>query len=61
MHVSKQVTDTPGLLVRPDSDRNSMEKLTLAALQFLPTCGLYVIDPTGESGTSVADQVCEIV
>ncbi|EFJ11641.1 hypothetical protein SELMODRAFT_158629 [Selaginella moellendorffii] len=53
---SYQVTDTPGLLNRIDADRNDMEKLTLAALAYLPTAVLYVHDLTGECGTSVQDQ-----
>lgn len=51
-----QVTDTPGLLRRPDEDRNAMERLTLASLEYLPTAVLFVADLTGECGTSVADQ-----
>lgn len=51
-----QVTDTPGLLYRGDDDRNDMEKLTLASLQYLMTSVLFVIDLTGECGTSLSDQ-----
>ncbi|KAK8939148.1 putative tRNA modification GTPase mnmE [Platanthera zijinensis] len=51
-----QVTDTPGLLRRHDDDRNNLEKLTLAALEHLPTAILYVHDLTGECGTSPDDQ-----
>ncbi|GLI65410.1 hypothetical protein VaNZ11_008968 [Volvox africanus] len=51
-----QVTDTPGLLRRPDVQRNRMEQLTLAALGCLDTAILFVIDLTEECGTSVADQ-----
>ncbi|MEW5302207.1 MAG: hypothetical protein WDW36_005010 [Sanguina aurantia] len=51
-----QVTDTPGLLARPDEERNKMEQLTLAALGCLPTSVLFVMDLTEECGTSVADQ-----
>ena len=51
-----QVTDTPGLLNRPDSERNAMERLTLAALEHLPTAVLFVMDLTGECGTSPASQ-----
>ena len=50
------MTDTPGLLNRPDADRNAMERLTLASLQHLPTAVLFVADLTGQCGTSVADQ-----
>ena len=51
-----QVTDTPGLLDRPEGERNAMERLTLAALEHLPTAVLFVADLTGECGTSVRDQ-----
>lgn len=48
--------DTPGLLQRPDDDRNKMELLTLAALQHLPSSVMFVADLTEECGTSIADQ-----
>lgn len=51
-----QVTDTPGLLRRPEDERNGMERLTLAALAYLPTAAIFVTDLTGDCGTSVADQ-----
>ena len=51
-----QLTDTPGLLARPEARRNAMERLTLATLRFLPTCALFVADLTGQCGTSVAQQ-----
>ncbi len=51
-----QVTDTPGLLNRDEKDRNEMEMLTLASLQYLMTSVLFVMDLTGECGTSLADQ-----
>ncbi|XP_057513469.1 uncharacterized protein LOC130795413 isoform X3 [Actinidia eriantha] len=51
-----QVTDTPGLLRRPDDDRNNLEKLTLAVLSYLPTAVLYVHDLSGECGTSPSNQ-----
>jgi nucleolar GTP-binding protein len=37
-----QVMDSPGLLSRPDEERNEMEALTLAAMQHLPTAVMYV-------------------
>lgn len=45
-----QVMDTPGLLDRPDEERNEMERLTFASLAHLPTAVIFVIDPTGTSG-----------
>lgn len=51
-----QVTDTPGLLFRPDEERNAMEMLTLATLEHLPTATLFVMDLTEECGCSVQQQ-----
>lgn len=39
--------DTPGLLPRPDAERNEMELLTLASVQFLPTTIVFVLDLSG--------------
>jgi nucleolar GTP-binding protein len=55
-----QVMDSPGLLVRPDEQRNEMESLTLAAMQHLPTAVMYVMDLSGEAGdkcSSIQDQL----
>jgi nucleolar GTP-binding protein len=55
-----QVMDSPGLLVRPDLERNEMEALTLATMQHLPTAVMYVMDFSGGAGdkcSSVADQL----
>jgi len=47
--------DTPGLLDRPEEERNEMEKLTFASLLHLPTAVIYVIDHTGLSGEKSVD------
>jgi nucleolar GTP-binding protein len=55
-----QVMDSPGILVRPDSERNEMESLTLATMQHLPTCVMYVMDLSGAAGdkcSSIEDQL----
>jgi len=55
-----QVMDSPGLLVRADSERNEMEALTLAAMQHLPTAVMYLMDLSGGAGdkcSSVEDQL----
>ena len=55
-----QIMDSPGLLVRPDHERNEMEALTLAAMQHLPTAVCYVMDFSGGAGdkcSSIADQL----
>jgi nucleolar GTP-binding protein len=52
--------DSPGLLVRPDTKRNEMEELTLAAMKHLPTAVMYVMDFSGAAGdkcSSVKDQL----
>ena len=45
-----QVMDTPGLLYRPQEERNEMERLTFASLAHLPTAVIFVVDPSGLSG-----------
>ena len=45
-----QVMDTPGLLDRPEEERNEMENLTFASLLHLPTAVIFVVDPSGLSG-----------
>lgn len=55
-----QVMDYPGLLSRPEEDRNEMEALTLAAMEHLPTAVMYVMDLSGGAGdkcSSVEDQL----
>jgi len=55
-----QVMDSPGLLVRPENERNEMEALTMAAMQHLPTAVMFVMDLSGGAGdrcSHVADQL----
>ncbi len=54
-----QVMDTPGVLNRPDVERNEMEALTLASMQHLPTAVMFVLDLTGNSGalSSIENQI----
>lgn len=51
--------DTPGVLSRPDGERNEMEALTLASMQHLPTAVVFVMDLSGYSGlqSSLENQV----
>jgi len=51
--------DTPGVLNRPDGERNEMEALTLASMQHLPTAVMFVLDLTGNSGalSSIENQI----
>ena len=48
-----QVMDTPGLLDRPDLERNDMEKQGIAAFDYLETVIVFLTDLTGTSGCSI--------
>ena len=48
--------DTPGLLDRPDSDRNDMEKQGIAALDHLEPIIVFLTDLSGTSGYSMEIQ-----
>ena len=49
--------DTPGLLDRPLSERNEMERQSVAVLRHLNGVVLFIIDPTGHSGYLLEDQL----
>ena len=51
-----QGMDTPGLLDRPNSDRNDMEKQGIAALDHLEPIIVFLTDLSGTSGYSVETQ-----
>ena len=52
-----QVVDTPGLLDRPDSKRNSVERQAVAALRHTADAVLFLIDPTPSAGYPMEDQL----
>ncbi len=52
-----QVIDTPGLLDHSLSDRNTIEMQAVTALAHIPCCVLYFIDPSGQCGYTVEQQV----
>ncbi|KAL1521881.1 hypothetical protein AB1Y20_021532 [Prymnesium parvum] len=52
-----QVMDTPGVLSRPEEDRNPMEGLTLAAVKFLPSAVVFVMDLSGTCGSQSAPEL----
>lgn len=54
--VRVQFVDTPGLLDRPDEERNSIERQAVAALRHAADAVLFLIDPTETSGYSVRQQ-----
>ena len=51
-----QVMDTPGLLDRPDAQRNNIEKHGLAALEHLSPSIMFVTDGSGTSGYPLEGQ-----
>jgi nucleolar GTP-binding protein len=52
-----QLVDTPGLLDRPPEDRNEIESQAVSALEHLADAVLVFIDPSGECGYPLADQL----
>ena len=52
-----QVIDTPGLLDRPISERNTIEMQAITALAHLNACILYFIDISEQCGYSIAQQI----
>ncbi|MEA3143860.1 MAG: nucleolar GTP-binding protein [Thermoplasmata archaeon] len=51
-----QVVDTPGLLDRPASRRNAVEKQAVAALRHAADAVLFLIDMSETSGYTIAEQ-----
>lgn len=52
-----QVIDTPGILDRPMSNRNEIEKQAILALNTIASIVLFVIDPTMSSGYEIEHQI----
>lgn len=51
-----QVIDTPGLLDRPDEERNDVERQAVAALRHAADAVLFLVDPTENCGWDLAAQ-----
>lgn len=56
-HVQYQLIDTPGLLDRPDEERNEIERQTIAALEHLADCVVVMLDASETCGYELSDQV----
>lgn len=51
-----QVVDTPGLLDRPDAERNQVERQAVAALRYAADACLFLIDMAEMSGYTIPEQ-----
>ncbi|MES2154997.1 MAG: GTPase [bacterium] len=51
-----QVVDTPGLLDRPDAERNAVERQAVAALRYAADACLFLIDMSEMSGYTIPEQ-----
>lgn len=56
-HQKYQVVDTPGLLDRPLSERNEIERQALAVLSHLQGVVLFILDPSEHSGYPLESQL----
>ncbi|MHA2423476.1 MAG: NOG1 family protein [Candidatus Thorarchaeota archaeon] len=52
-----QIVDTPGVLDRPMSERNEIEKQAITALKYLAHVIIFMLDPSEACGWSISDQV----
>ncbi|MBS7247081.1 MAG: GTPase [Candidatus Jordarchaeales archaeon] len=51
-----QIMDTPGILDRPMSERNFIEKQAITAIKHLAQAVIFVVDPTPSCGYSLEEQ-----
>jgi len=54
--VRYQVMDTPGLLDRPMSERNDIERQAITAIHYLDAVVMFMIDPSESCGYEIEDQ-----
>jgi nucleolar GTP-binding protein len=52
-----QIVDTPGLLDRPEAERNDIERQAISALTHLADAVLFLVDASGECGYPVDVQL----
>lgn len=52
-----QIVDTPGVLDRPMSKRNDIEKQAITALKYLADVIVFLIDPSEACGWNIRDQM----
>lgn len=56
-HVRYQLIDTPGILDRPDAERNEIEGQALSAITHAADCVLFLLDASEQCGYPLADQL----
>lgn len=49
-HIRYQLIDTPGLLDRPEADRNDIERQAVGAIEYLADAVLCFVDASGDCG-----------
>lgn len=54
--VRYQVMDTPGLLDRPMSERNDIERQAITAISYLDAVVMFIMDPSESCGYEIKDQ-----
>ena len=52
-----QIIDTPGLLDRPEEDRNDIERQAVSAIEHLADTVLFFVDPSGDCGYPLEAQL----
>ena len=52
-----QVVDTPGILDRPMSERNEIERTAIAALKYLAHVIIFIFDPSEACGWNMDEQI----
>jgi len=56
-HIRYQIVDTPGLLDRPEEERNDIEAQAVSALRHLADAVLFVVDASGQCGYPLPAQL----
>jgi nucleolar GTP-binding protein len=56
-HLRYQIVDTPGLLDRPEDERNDIEKQAVSALTHLADCVIYMLDASAACGYPLESQL----
>jgi len=56
-HLRYQIVDTPGLLDRPEEERNDIEAQAVSALTHLADCVLFVLDASEDCGYPLDSQL----